>query len=107
MTWTWRNDRDTKRIQATEIYYPPTPIDYPMPGTMIDGATVVASVWYREADAEVPFDLVTVLRLHAATPYFSVGVYNLTLGSWDGEVYWTFRNIVPAVECYKDMGGDY
>lgn len=72
----------------------------PMPNDLIDGATVVASVWVTDE----PLTSWLALLLRRSAPYFAVvEVDESGQVSDHGE----FANIVPAVECYQDNGGDY
>lgn len=79
------------------------PIPYPMPGDDLDGAKVIASVWYCEFDGRSE---VTVLRLHPEAPYYSVDLAYLADGRIApfGE---RLSNIVPAVALYEQSGGDW
>jgi hypothetical protein len=89
-------------VRHTVDEHRPEP-NFPMPNDSLyidkrGVVTVVASVYYTDEEA-------LVLLLHNEPPFFEVAqllVANeglLSLG--------TFENIVPAVDEYKDSGGDY
>lgn len=75
--------------------------------------TVVASVEYRDE----PTYIATVLLLGPRTPFFRVAHFYMEPTEQEGEieprragyvhVLGTFENIVPAVRCYEESGGDY
>ncbi len=82
---------------------------YPMPGTSLDGATVVASAFYVDTveDGEEDRCEVLVLRLHPEAPYFSVDLYDLLtpaptlIEQWARE-----RNLCTAAELYGQVGSE-
>jgi len=75
---------------------------FPMPGDSLLGRIVVASVYYTD-------DIVTLLLIEKASPFFTVAHYHLRDIPVTGSLGILARqyNIVPAVEAYKDAGGDY
>lgn len=77
----------------------------PLPGSSFDDEDiVVASVWMND-EVEEPTALLLLLAEHA--PYYSVCDILFSDGEWKIVNQETFPNIVPAVECYQDHGGDY
>lgn len=75
--------------------------DQPRPNDHLDGGTVIASVVLT--DDEEPTTWV-VLLLRRSAPFYGVVEVNEYGEVTDlGEA----SNIVPAVESYKDNGGDY
>lgn len=74
----------------------------PRPNEQVDGATVVASTVAYDGPERPASWLLLLLR--PVAPYFDV--VELTT---DGQLaqHGQFENIVPAVECYQNNGGDY
>lgn len=100
-----------------------TPGQFPMPGEMLDGSLVIASTFYREADDDtIPEhmrdkrhndDLILVLLLVDASPYYIVGIGGWVDAEDDTPWLWDMRcgffNIVEAIDGesgYKESGGD-
>lgn len=73
---------------------------FPLPGDKIDDGTVVASVYAGAND-----DHVLTILLRPTEPYYLVAEYRLA----DMECLYRMAhpNIVPAVRCYEENGGDY
>lgn len=83
--------------------------DIYLPNDQVDGRIVIASVWLR--DTEPPITHLT-LELQpfsqGVDPNYRVVEYELKNGEWQKHcVIDEFLNIVPAVECYVQSGGDY
>jgi hypothetical protein len=74
----------------------------PIPGDLIDGGTVVASVVLHDEPDEPTSWVLLLLRRSA--PYYEV--IELTENG-DVTSIGEARNIVPAVQIYADNGGDY
>jgi hypothetical protein len=69
--------------------------NHPMPGDKIRGMTCIASVIYREADDEVPYDLHTVVLLADRAPFYHV----LVIGQPGGP---RSEWVVDGTECTHD-----
>lgn len=91
------------------------PLPFPMPGNRLPGAwIVIASVEYFDDERGA---VALVLLLEPRAPFFTVAHYALTdvLGDdvsspyqrGEMDIIGRFMNIVPAVEAYKQNGGDY
>lgn len=74
----------------------------PLPNDEFDDGTVVASVW-QDDDAGTAL----ILLLRQEVPFFSVCDIEWRDGSWLIVNEDQHMNIVPAVDAYKDAGGDY
>ena len=87
---------------------PETTLHIPMPGEKIPGlGIIIASVFYGD-DSEHEQNF-TVICLNDRPPFYSVRlVYQPEASSvWVTDMVENHRNIVPAVECYRQWGGDY
>jgi len=90
----------------------PEPHRHPMPGDHLpDGTVVVASVVYSDTQVEgTPPDRfdITLLRLMPEEPYFEVGVWDCRLPGTPVPIGDPERheNIVHAVRCFEQLGGD-
>ena len=83
-------------------------MNIPMPNERLNDKTVVASTWLND---DAGTEMCLVLCLEAAPPFFAVA--QLEWQTWTGGGGWVasewemHHNIVPAVACYEEMGGDY
>ncbi len=68
---------------------------------------VVASCTYREAARAEGGNEYTILCLAQTIPFFVVMVVADRFPHWEIQEIETFVNIVPAVEYYRQWGGDY
>jgi hypothetical protein len=77
----------------------------PHPWDTYDGGIVVASVWLNDDE---PDGSTAVLLILEPTPeHYRVQDIQWQYGGWKNVTHERFVNIVPAVEFYKDNGGDY
>jgi hypothetical protein len=84
-------------------------VKLPLPNQQIAGLTVVASVWMND-DAEHGPIYGLLLLLRGTPPFFEIAEI-----VWTAQHGWRVNegtrrlhyNIVPAVDDYKDSGGDY
>jgi hypothetical protein len=77
----------------------------PLPNDVIGDQIVIASVIYRDSDAEGVEDIYLVLLLNKKPPYFIVA--DITWPSKKILNLGKHYNIVPAVREYEQSGGDY
>ncbi len=99
-------------------------MSFPLPGKVTEYGTVIASVYYREANdaydgPEIDVDEFAVVLLRDRAPYYQVAVladnvfdeYEMIDNSddfcWQHFLaLYPFWNIVPAIKEYEDWGGD-
>ena len=110
----WRYSfADRKVFTASPVLiWPPAPEPYriPLPGDLVAGRPVIASVMFSDVQVEdTPPDRfdVLLLRLMPETPYFEVGVWDCrAAGEPTPHHQARHENIVAAVRDYEQSGGD-
>lgn len=81
---------------------------HPLPGDVLSGKRVIASVIYREPDNEAEPIEYTLILLNEGPPFYTVGIYKSEgFGGFTPVIESNFPNIVPAVREYEQMGGDF